>query len=125
MAVGVDLVEIDRVRRVLRRHPRRFLTRHFTPAEQAQCGSDPHRLAMRWAAKEAAAKALGTGIGPIAWTEIEVLGDAHGAPRLALYGNAGRVAAALGLMTWAVSLSDTEAHAVAVVAAVGPGVADA
>jgi len=119
LAVGVDVIEIARVAAVLRRHPRRFLTRHYTPAEQAQCGADAQRLATRWAAKEAAAKALGTGIGPVRWTDLELLSDARGAPHLALHGAALRIADGLGLQVWAVSLSDTSEHAVAVVAAMG------
>jgi holo-[acyl-carrier protein] synthase len=119
LAVGVDLVEVRRVSGVLARHPVRFLTRHFTPAEQAQCNGDPRRLALRWSAKEAAAKALGTGIGPVRWTDLEVLSDRAGAPYLALGGAALRIAQARGLVNWAVSLSDTSDHAVAVVVAMG------
>jgi holo-[acyl-carrier protein] synthase len=119
LAVGVDLVEIARVAEVLGRHPQRFLTRHFTPDEVTQCGSDPRRLASRWAAKEAVSKALGTGIGPVRWTDMEVLSDSRGAPHLALHGSARRIAEGLGLQVWTVSLSDTRDHAVAVVVAVG------
>lgn len=119
VTVGVDLIEVARVARILARHPERFLTRHFTVAERVECGRDPKRLAARWAAKEAAAKALGTGIGPVGWHEIEVLCAPDGRPELRLYAAALARAQALGLARWSVSLSHTREHAVAVVAAVG------
>ncbi len=102
-----------------RRHPERFLTRHFTAAERSECGGSGARLAARWAAKEAAAKALGTGIGPIGWHELEICCSENGAPTLRLYGAAADRARVLGLTAWSVSLSHTAQHAVAVVAATG------
>jgi holo-[acyl-carrier protein] synthase len=119
LAIGVDLIEVRRVASVLERHPRRFCERHFTLSEQAECGADPMRLAARWAAKEAVAKALGTGIGPIGWHEIEIACDAAGAPRLRLTGAAAATAESLGLSVWSVSLSHTAEHAVAVAAGLG------
>lgn len=121
VTVGVDLVEVARIAYVLQCHPVRFLTRHFTAAEQTECGRNPERLATRWAAKEAAAKALGTGIGTVSWHEIEVLCRPSGAPVLALHGAAGRLAGKQGWQSWSVSLSHTGEHAVAVVAGVGWG----
>jgi holo-[acyl-carrier protein] synthase len=121
VAVGVDLVETARVARLLAHHPERFPRRHFTPAERAQCGRDAKRLAARWAAKEAASKALGTGIGLVGWHDIEVLCRPGGWPELHLHGAAQARAAALGWSRWSVSLSHTGDHAVAVVAAVGAG----
>lgn len=118
-AVGVDLIEVARIRRALTRHPSRFLARHYTERERRECGHDPARLATRWAAKEAAVKALRTGIGPVGWRDVEVLCDAAGAPSLHLHGRAAAVAIKHGLDTWSVSLSHTADHAVAVVAAVG------
>jgi holo-[acyl-carrier protein] synthase len=120
LSVGIDLVEVDRVASVLRRHPERFLTRHFTRRERDQCGRDPMQLAARWAAKEAASKALGTGIGPVRWREMEIVCDATGAPHLNLTGAAEARAAAIGLTRWSVSMSHTRGHAAAVVAAIGP-----
>lgn len=119
VAVGVDLIEVARIARVLQRHPERFLSRHFTPREQLECGRDPASLATRWAAKEAASKALGTGIGPVGWRDMEVVSASSGAPSLVLHGRAARRAEDLGLQTWSVSLTHTADHAVAVVAAVG------
>ena len=119
LAVGVDVIEVARVAAVMQRHPERFLSRHFTERERGECANMPHRLAARWAGKEAAAKALGTGIGPVGWHEIEILCTSGGAPRLSLHGAAAERAAHLRLAAWSVSLSHTREHAMAVVAAVG------
>jgi holo-[acyl-carrier protein] synthase len=115
----VDLVDIDRVAKVLSSHPQRFLTRHFTVRERADCADHPRRLAARWAAKEAAAKALGTGIGPIRWHEIEVACGPGGDPSLTLSGAAQARAERLGLTRWVVSMSHTNQQAMAVVIAAG------
>jgi holo-[acyl-carrier protein] synthase len=116
IALGVDLIEVERVAQAHARHPRRFLSRHFTVAEQAECAGNVTRLAARWAAKEAAAKALGTGIGLIGWHEVEINCGENGAPRLSLHGAAASRAQSLGIEAWSVSLSHTAGHAVAVVA---------
>lgn len=119
IACGIDLVDIERIADVLARHPQRFLTRHYTSRERAECGTDLARLASRWAAKEAAVKALGTGIGPVGWHEVEIVCEPTGAPVLHLHGRARERADRLGLTEWAVSLSHTDAHATAVVVASG------
>lgn len=117
LAVGVDLVEVDRVAAALARFGERFLARVFTPTERALLGRDPVRLAGRFAAKEAAAKALGTGIGRVGWRDLECLRDAAGQPRMVLHGPAARLARDLGWGALAVSISTTREHAVAVVVA--------
>jgi holo-[acyl-carrier protein] synthase len=76
-------------------------------------------LAARFAAKEAVSKALGTGIGPVGWHEIEVLRGEARQPVLLLHGEAARLAASLGLDTWSLSLSHTQNYAVAMVVAIG------
>jgi len=119
LAIGVDLVEVARVARAVEHHPERFLSRYFTPTERAQAGRDPARLAARWAAKEAAVKALGTGFGPVGWQDVELACDAAGAPQLGLRGAAAAVAARRGISVWSVSLSHTADFAVAVVAGCG------
>jgi len=122
--VGVDLVEVDRLRRAWTRHGQRFLDRLFTPAEQAYCRRRWPSLAARFAAKEAVAKALGTGLRGIGWHEIEVLSD-RGRPVVRLTGRARDRAQALGLVHFALSLSHTAQLAVAFVVATGPGLARA
>lgn len=116
---GVDLMETQRIADGLARFGDKFLHRFFTEAEIAYCGPRPERLAARFAAKEAVAKALGTGVGDVGWREIEVLADARGRPVLHLHGNAARLAAELGLTTWDISLTHTVAQACAVVVAMG------
>jgi holo-[acyl-carrier protein] synthase len=133
---GIDLIEIARVERAARRWGARFLQRVFVPGELADCGlaegAGPAArwpsLAARWAAKEAAAKALGVGLRGlgagqalgVALREIEVRRDAGGRPLLALHGAAARRAAALGIGELAVSLSHSGGYAVASVVALAP-----
>ena len=119
LATGVDLIEIAQIEEVVSRHGARYLERIYTPAELEQCGKQSESLAGRFAAKEAVAKALGTGIGDVTWQEIEVLGDEQNAPTLKLTGNALRKAQQAGLTTWSVSISHSMSHAVAVVIALG------
>lgn len=119
LALGIDAVEVARVARVLARHPRRFGAKHFTATEWRDAGGDAARIAARWAAKEAAVKALGTGFGPVGWREVEVVCGPRGAPSLHLHGAARDRAAALGLTHWTLSLTHTAELAVAVVAGAG------
>ncbi len=119
LRTGIDLVEIGRFARALHRHGGRMMARLFTPREQAECRGRVPSLAARFAAKEAAAKTLGSGIGAVRWVDIEVLTDAAGAPHLHLHGEAARLAADLGLREWALSLSHSRGCAVAVVVATG------
>ncbi len=119
LSTGIDLVEIGRLEQAIRRHGQRFLERIYTPQELAEVGCNLASLAGRFAAKEAVAKALGTGIGRVAWREIEVLHGPERAPLLHLHGAAARKAEELNLLTWSISLSHTREYAVAV--AVGAG----
>jgi holo-[acyl-carrier protein] synthase len=119
LRTGVDLVEIERVRRVMARSGERFLARIFTPQEQAYCQGRIASLAGRFAVKEAVAKALGTGIGDVTWVEIEIVSDKMGRPELVLHGAAKEAADALGLVEWSISLSHTEQYAIGFAAAVG------
>ncbi len=117
LRTGVDLLEIARLREAAQRHGERFLARIFTPLEREQCGENYASLAARFAAKEAAAKALGTGLGVVAFTEIEVERGAAGEPRLRLWGKAQEIAQAQGLVHWAISLTHTKEYALASVVA--------
>jgi len=119
LATGVDLIEIARIEEVVARHGKHYLERIFTAAELEYCGKRAESLAGRFAAKEAVAKALGTGIGDVTWTEIEILGDEQNAPKLTLSGMAETKAKELGLTNWSVSISHSQSHSVAFVVAIG------
>ncbi len=115
---GIDIVETDRVKRLVDEHGQRFLDRCFTAAEQEYCARSPKRhiehLAGRFAAKEAVLKVLGTGWrGGIQWTDIEVLKEPSGQPRIQLKGECLRIASELGIVRWHVSISHIETHATA------------
>jgi holo-[acyl-carrier protein] synthase len=113
----VDLVEIRRVAALAGRYGERFTRRVFTPAECTECGDRPESFAARWAAKEAVAKALGTGFGPVGFCEIEVLRECTGQPELRLHGRARALAEERGLHSWAISISHDGGYAVAFVVA--------
>lgn len=120
VGLGTDLVGIERITAVHDRQGIRFLNRVYTPAEQAYClaAREPgERLAARWAAKEAAMKALGTGWAKgVAFTSIEVIPAGDGVPpRLQLHGAAAIRAQALGATRWHVSLSHSDGLAIATV----------
>lgn len=115
---GIDTIEVQRVADGIARFGERFMTRFFTPGERADCGDQVHRLAARIAAKEAVAKALGTGIGPVKWVELEVRVDTpRKRPRLILHGEAARLAAEMGLTEWDISLTHTDEYASAMIVA--------
>ncbi len=115
VAIGVDLLERDRLIETHRRFGERFLRRVFTETELAQAEWKVERLVGRFAAKEACSKALGTGMVTVAWREIEIVRLRGGKPALRLHGRAAARAAALGLTAFDVSISDTHEHALAVV----------
>ena len=94
---GIDIVETARIRKLVEQHGPHFLDRVFTAAEQRYCAASPKRyfehLAGRFAAKEAVLKVLGTGWrGGIAWTDIEVVKESSGQPRIVLTGECLRIA---------------------------------
>lgn len=127
VSTGVDLIEIARIQQAVARWGERFLRRVFTGAELARYRERLPSLAARWAAKEAVAKVLGVGMRglgaagrsaqAVAWTEIEVLGDAQGRPVVQLYGRAAMRAQELGVLELSLSLSHTREHAIACVVA--------
>ena len=121
LRTGVDLIEIERIRTAIDRQGERFLQRVYTQTELTQCRDRIESLAGRFAAKEAAAKALGTGIwrNGIGWTDIEVERDEQtGAPTLLLHNSAATQANQLGLTEWSVSLSHDTERAIAFVVAI-------
>jgi holo-[acyl-carrier protein] synthase len=123
LRTGVDLIEIHRLADLQPAIRQRFLRRVFTPQELALAGEEDSdawvTLTGRFAAKEAVAKALGCGIGPVSWQEIEILRGPQGEPVLELHGAALRISQETGLETWSVSISHSRDQAVAVAVAVG------
>jgi len=114
---GIDLVEIDRFSRIDPKIKGRFCRRVFTANEIAAADNRDDRFAGRFAAKEAAAKALGCGIGDINWHDLEILNDPKGKPVLHLYGEAERLARKIGWVSWSVSITHTSITAAAVITA--------
>lgn len=114
---GIDLVEIGRIQHSLDKFGERFLDRVYTKAEQAYClrkHNAAESLAARFAAKEAAAKALGTGISHgIAWREIEVQRAPSGRPSLQFHGRAAEYAKQIGVQNAALSLTHSRSTAMA------------
>jgi holo-[acyl-carrier protein] synthase len=115
--VGIDVIEIERIRSVLDRHGERFLKRIYTERERERYGNRPHELAARFAAKEATMKALGTGIRGVRWRDIEVLPNRRGKPIIILHETAQRRAESLKLSHFAVSLTHSRGDAIAIVVA--------
>lgn len=110
VAIGVDTLDASRIAVVYARHGQRFVNRILTPAEQkeyAQRSDKTNYLAKQYAAKEALAKALGTGIAKgIGFQQLEVVRDAQGAPSVKLYGAAAAKLTQLGAQRALISLSD-------------------
>lgn len=121
LSCGVDLIEIDRIERVVAKWGQKFLERVFTERERHYCRGRAPELAVRFAAKEAVSKALGTGIVGMGWKDIEVVPDERGKPTIVLHRGAADRASFLGLVRFEVSLSHARALAVAMVVATGPG----
>lgn len=112
-AVGIDIIEIDRVADVLARHGDRFLRRVYTDDEVRHCRGRVSELAARFAAKEAVMKALGTGVRGIRWREIETLPNRRGKPLVFLYGSAAERARKIELRGLEVSLTHSKQYAIA------------
>lgn len=114
---GIDLVEIERIQQAMDRYAQRFLDRVYTAAEQAYClrkRKSAESFAARFAAKEAGAKALGTGISfGVSWLEIEVVRQRGGRPTLTFHGRAAQIAAHLGVTRSSLSISHTAGLAMA------------
>ncbi len=114
---GIDVVEVGRIHESVERFGTRFLNRVFTAAEQTYClrkRRSAESLAARFAAKEAGAKALGTGISRgVHWLEIEVIREPGGRPSLRFHGRAAEIAAGLGVANTALSLTHTAELAMA------------
>jgi holo-[acyl-carrier protein] synthase len=114
---GIDLIEVGRIQRSVDRYGGRFLDRVYTAAEQAYClgkRNSAESFAARFAAKEAGAKALGTGISfGVSWLEIEVVREASGRPTIQFHGRAAQIAADLGVAHASLSITHTASVAMA------------
>jgi holo-[acyl-carrier protein] synthase len=117
ISIGIDIIEVSRVRETIARTPR-FAERVFTEAERAYCESRgavaAQHYAARFAAKEAALKALQTGwSGGIAWQDVEVAAKESGAPIILFHGRALELYEATGANAAHISISHTTQHAIA------------
>ena len=117
VGTGVDIVEVSRVQAAIERHGERFLNRVFTPGEIAYCRRHHNcyeRFAARFAAKEAAMKALGTGWRRgVTWHDFEVINASSGKPGMKLSGKALEIYHILGGHKIHISISHTSVHALA------------
>jgi holo-[acyl-carrier protein] synthase len=120
VGTGIDIAEVLRIRHSIERFGDRFLQRIYTEGEIRYCDSKANRFeryAARFAAKEAAMKALGVGLGAFGFHDVEVVREPSGAPSLALTGGAAALAASLGVTGFRISITHTDRTAEAVVAA--------
>ncbi len=117
VGTGIDIAEVPRIAQALNRHGERFLHRVYTEGEINYCDSKANRIeryAARFAAKEAAMKALGTGWNHgVRWRDIEVSRLPGGRPTIKFYGKAAEFAARLGMTNVALSISHTSEQAIA------------
>ncbi len=117
VGTGIDIAETQRIEQALERHGDRFSRKIFTPSEIAYCErfkNKAERYAARFAAKEAAFKALGTGwANGIRWLDVEISHQASGKPELLLSGRARELANQLGVTRAVVSISHANRYVVA------------
>lgn len=113
--VGIDIIEIDRIERAMLSWHDSFLKRIYTDRELVNCYDRPSSLAVRFAAKEAVMKALGTGTTGVSWKDIEILSNGDGAPLIQLHGHAYEKAKESGITGFSVTLSHSKEYAIAFV----------
>jgi len=111
--IGTDIIEIERVRRVIERFGDRFLRRVYTETELCSYGQRPHTLAASFASKEAVMKVLGTGARGVGWRDIEMLFQPSGKPLVRLNGRAELQARKMGIKEIDVSMSHCKEYAIA------------
>jgi holo-[acyl-carrier protein] synthase len=112
--LGIDIIQVARIKATLARFGRRFARRVLTEAEDRYVRDRPQNFAGRWAAKEAVSKVLGLGVRGVGWTEIEIQRLPTGQPSVRLHGRAERRAEQLGMERIAVSISHEAEYAVAI-----------
>ena len=112
--VGIDIIKVDRIRKAIEKHGRRFAKRVLTDHEDAYVRDRPENFAGRWAAKEAVSKVLGLGVRGVGWREIEIVRLPTGAPTVRLHDRARRRADQLGMERVSVSISHEREYAVAI-----------
>lgn len=117
IGMGVDIAEVERIKAAIERHGEPFLRRVYTAAEKEYCEgfrNKYERYAGRFAAKEAAMKALGTGWRRgVRWVDFEVVREAGGRPAIRLDGEAKKIAEGAGVKRIALSITHTETTALA------------
>lgn len=117
IGLGVDIAEVGRIKTAIERHGETFLRRLYTPAEREYCErfkNKYERFAGRFAAKEAAMKALGTGWSRgVRWVDVEVVRQKGGRPTVQLHGEAAKIADRLGVKNIALSITHTADQAFA------------
>ncbi len=117
VGMGIDVAEVKRIQAVIESQKERFLRRVYTSSESAYCEQFKYRFeryAGRFAAKEAAMKALGTGWSRgVRWVDVEVVRQRGGRPTIALKGEAKKIADALGVRNIALSITHTAEQAIA------------
>lgn len=117
VGLGVDIAEVERIKGAIERHGHTFLRRVYTPKEVEYCERFKNkfeRYAGRFAAKEAAMKALGTGWARgVRWVDVEVVREKGGRPSIQLAGEAAKVAERLGVKHIALSITHTGTQALA------------
>jgi holo-[acyl-carrier protein] synthase len=123
IGIGTDIIEVERIGRMIERHGDLFLTRVYTSGEIQYCSprkAHAQHYAGRWAAKEAVLKTLGTGWARgIQWTDIELKNEYGGKPKILLHHRAAEVAQERGITEIQISISHCHAYAVAFATAVG------
>ncbi len=123
IGIGTDIIECDRIERMLEKHGDVFLSRVFTACEVEYCSGRKaavQHYAGRWAAKEAVLKALGTGWAHgIQWTDVEVVNQQGGKPNIVLAGVAQQLSLQQGIGEMMISISHCKSYAVAYATAVG------
>jgi holo-[acyl-carrier protein] synthase len=124
IGLGTDIIEISRIQAAVQQYGDRFLNRIYTSKELAYCHGfkNPYaRLAVRFAAKEAVMKAMGSGLRDMQWREVEICRDPRGKPYVILHGGAQSKASSKLVQTFQLSMSHCHDFAMACCIAIGDG----